>query len=234
MKKKFSNLEYKMNPIRLARAKARAKEMITDMFLSEIRKEMGISQEDLAKTLNIPIDNYFPSPYLTGQFDYLLNDGTNYQAIIETNRGCHSGCHYCYWGNKKKYEFFDMQRIKDEAEWIGRNKIKYVFCADSNFGIFDRDIEIAQIYADQNGINLKLEDLGTLLSMAEVMTKAQAPPEPVKTPSGATISPGYYSAGQTVSKTVKGLGKMYVDFLGSTIGTPLLKAEDFFKGIFGF
>ena len=93
--------------------------------------------------------NCLPSPYTTGQFDYLLNDGTEYQAIIETNRGCHHGCYYCYWGSgKKKYEFFDLKRIKEEADWMGRNKIKYVFCADSNFGTFKRDVEISQTYAD--------------------------------------------------------------------------------------
>ncbi|GAJ17119.1 unnamed protein product, partial [marine sediment metagenome] len=30
--------------------------------------------------------------------------------------------------------------------WCGRNKIKYVFCADSNFGMLQRDIEIAEYF----------------------------------------------------------------------------------------
>ena len=109
-----------------------------------------VHQNDGEISIKYPLlKKEFPSPYLTGQFDYLLNDGTNYQAIIETNRGCPNHCAYCFWGNgQKKMEFFDMQRIKKEAEWMGRNKIKYVFCADSNFGMFNRDIEISQIYAD--------------------------------------------------------------------------------------
>jgi transcriptional regulator with XRE-family HTH domain len=53
MAKKFSTLEKKMNPERLARAKARAKEVMADMLLSEIRREMKLTQEDLAESLGI-------------------------------------------------------------------------------------------------------------------------------------------------------------------------------------
>ena len=41
-----------------------------------------------------------------------------------------------------------MEYVKAEAEWMGINKIPYVFCADANFGMFPRDVEIAKIYAD--------------------------------------------------------------------------------------
>lgn len=40
-----------------------------------------------------------------------------------------------------------MDYVAAEAEWIARNKIPYVFCADGNFGMFPRDVEIAEIYA---------------------------------------------------------------------------------------
>ncbi len=86
-----------------------------------------------------------PSPYLTGVF-YGIN-GT--QAIVETNRGCPFGCAYCFWGKgNKKVKFHSMEYVTAEAEWIGSNKIPYVFCADGNFGMFPRDVEIAKIYAD--------------------------------------------------------------------------------------
>jgi putative methyltransferase len=35
-----------------------------------------------------------------------------------------------------------MKKIKSEIEWIAAAKIEYCFCADSNFGIFERDEEI--------------------------------------------------------------------------------------------
>jgi transcriptional regulator with XRE-family HTH domain len=53
MAKKFENLEKKMNPERLANARARAREVMAEMLLAEIRKEAGFTQEDLAKTIGI-------------------------------------------------------------------------------------------------------------------------------------------------------------------------------------
>ena len=93
----------------------------------------------------------FPSPYVTGEFDMLLKDDMKHQAIIETNRGCPYLCAYCFWGQgglNKQYRFHSLDYIQAEAEWLGRNKIEYVFCADSNFGMFEKDVEIAQIWAD--------------------------------------------------------------------------------------
>ena len=53
MAKKFENLESQMNPERLARAKAQAKEVMAEMLLAEIRKEAGFTQEEIAKTIGI-------------------------------------------------------------------------------------------------------------------------------------------------------------------------------------
>jgi putative methyltransferase len=95
--------------------------------------------------------DHFPSPYSSGEFDQVIKDDMEFQAIVETNRGCPFLCTYCFWGmagNNKRFRFHSVEQVKEEADWIGRNRIKYVFCADSNFGMFKRDIEIAQIYAD--------------------------------------------------------------------------------------
>ena len=86
---------------------------------------------------------------MSGEFDYLIPDGKehNYQVIIETNRGCPFLCTYCYWGrggNTTKYRFHSLERIFAEIEWTSRKKIKYVWNADSNFGMHKRDIEIAK------------------------------------------------------------------------------------------
>ena len=94
------------------------------------------------------LDN-IPSPYLEETFDYLLPRDINFQAIIETNRGCPFMCSFCFWGQgglNKRFRFYSLERIKKTVEWCGANKIKYVFCADSNFGIFDRDLEIANYF----------------------------------------------------------------------------------------
>jgi predicted transcriptional regulator len=53
MAKNFKELEQKMPPKALARAKVRAKEMMAEMLLAEIRKNVGLTQEDLAAQLGI-------------------------------------------------------------------------------------------------------------------------------------------------------------------------------------
>lgn len=89
--------------------------------------------------------NEYPSPYLNGIFDGILNDGVSFSAILETNRGCPFKCAFCDWGTLgSRVRLFPMERIKAELDWIAENKIEYVYCADGNFGIVDRDEEIAE------------------------------------------------------------------------------------------
>lgn len=87
-----------------------------------------------------------PSPYTTGVFDKIVEEsqGIELLSVLETNRGCPYSCAYCDWCAGKKMRFFPMEKVKAEIRWLSENKITYCFCADSNFGMFDRDIEIAE------------------------------------------------------------------------------------------
>lgn len=89
-----------------------------------------------------------PSPYLSGIFD--AYDGRVEAAIIESNRGCPFGCTFCDWGSatNQKVRKFDLDRVKDEIEWIGKNKVRVIWIADANFGLYDRDIELSQFIVD--------------------------------------------------------------------------------------
>jgi radical SAM superfamily enzyme YgiQ (UPF0313 family) len=93
-----------------------------------------------------------PSPYLEGVFDALLKayPEERWSALIETNRGCPFTCAYCYWGKKTRSRVyqFGKERIFSEIDWISRNKIKFVFCCDANFGMLERDREIAEKVAE--------------------------------------------------------------------------------------
>jgi len=89
-----------------------------------------------------------PSPYLTGVFDKLIAEtkGVEWNATLETNRGCPYSCTFCDWGSLtyNKVKKFDMQRVFDELEWIGKNKCGFVSITDANFGMFvERDNAIA-------------------------------------------------------------------------------------------
>lgn len=93
----------------------------------------------------------FPSPYLEGVFDVFMGTGLNWQAILETNRGCPFTCTYCFWGQgglSRRMSFFGLERIRQEIEWCGKNKIAYVFCADGNFGMFERDLQVANMLVE--------------------------------------------------------------------------------------
>lgn len=83
-----------------------------------------------------------PSPYLEGLFDHV----PSVSAVLETNRGCPYTCAFCDWGALvgQKIKQFDLERVKAEIEWMARRKTENVFVADANFGIFDRDLEIAE------------------------------------------------------------------------------------------
>jgi tRNA A37 methylthiotransferase MiaB len=83
-----------------------------------------------------------PSPFLDGTFD-----GEPWiSAVIETNRGCPYGCTFCDWGSAtlQKIHVFSLDRVKEEIEWAGRRRLPGIYIADANFGIFERDVEIAE------------------------------------------------------------------------------------------
>ena len=89
-----------------------------------------------------------PSPYLTGVFDKIIAETPNieWNATLETNRGCPYACTFCDWGSLtyNKVKKFDLTRVFNELEWIGKNKCGFVSITDANFGMFiERDNAIA-------------------------------------------------------------------------------------------
>ena len=88
----------------------------------------------------------YPSPYLEGWFDGIIAEHPEitFNAILETSRGCPNQCAYCDWGLlKAKTRLFPFERIQAEIRWMSDNKIAFVWGADANFGMFKRDLEIA-------------------------------------------------------------------------------------------
>jgi radical SAM superfamily enzyme YgiQ (UPF0313 family) len=89
-----------------------------------------------------------PSPFLAGTFDPLLaaNPRKGWVMIWETNRGCPFSCTFCDWGSatNAKVARFELERVLAEIEWMGEHRIGFVFCADANFGMLKRDIDIAR------------------------------------------------------------------------------------------
>ena len=140
-------------------------EETTALFFKAIRNKTNLSEVPnisyRSENGNIKTMDYhpedissYPSPYTTGVFDNILKENPNveFHTTLETNRGCPYTCSYCQWCYTHKVRKFPMEKIKAEIEWVAKNKIPYCYCADANFGIFERDIEIAQYVIKQKEI----------------------------------------------------------------------------------
>ena len=145
-----------------------------------------------------------PSPFTTGVFDKLMNAFPFLKWIknVETNRGCPYTCTYCDWGGatEDRIAKFLLEQIYTDIMWGGEHEIPYEFVCDANFGIFPRDIQIAEFYAEckakykhlqgvstQNAKNPKkhtIEALKTLqragLNKAAVMSQQSLNPATLK------------------------------------------------------
>ena len=94
-----------------------------------------------------------PSPILEGFYEPIMAKypvDTMWQVTFETLRGCPYHCAFCdigdsYWN---KLTLFDIDRVKSEIDWMGRNRIEYVSVCDSNWGLLERDKEITQYVID--------------------------------------------------------------------------------------
>lgn len=131
---------------------------------------------DRVRTKNLDI---FPSPYLTGEFDHPSFDDLPLM-ILETNRGCPFGCTFCDWGaaTLQKFSLFDFDRIKKEVELIVKKRPYTIYLGDSNFGAFDRDLELVTLIAEQKrkygypkefGTSLAKNASGRLASIIKVL-----------------------------------------------------------------
>jgi radical SAM superfamily enzyme YgiQ (UPF0313 family) len=94
-----------------------------------------------------------PSPYLSGILDRFLNG--KYVPAFETARGCPFLCTFCDQGiDESKITAFSTKRLSEEM-WYVADKIakleegtKTVCIYDANWGLFDKDIELADHIAE--------------------------------------------------------------------------------------
>lgn len=99
-----------------------------------------------------------PSPYGDDMFEQLVKNypSIEWSAILETNRGCPFQCTFCDWGSLtySKIKKFNLERVYNDIEWMGKNQVGFLTIADANFGIFlerdsliaDKILEIKQKY----------------------------------------------------------------------------------------
>lgn len=113
--------------------------------------EQYIVTEIKPRTRNI---DEIPSPWLTGVMDEFF-DGM-LLPLFETNRGCPFSCSFCVQGTDwySKVNHFSLERIKEELEYIAKKistdypQQKMLRIADPNFGMYNRDVDIASYIAE--------------------------------------------------------------------------------------
>jgi radical SAM superfamily enzyme YgiQ (UPF0313 family) len=90
-----------------------------------------------------------PSPYLTGLFDS-YGEVPDLNVGIETNRGCPYGCTFCDWGaaTLSRIRKFSLDRVMAELELLAQRRVRGVGPCDANFGIWERDVAIAEKVAE--------------------------------------------------------------------------------------
>jgi len=94
-----------------------------------------------------PKEYDYESPYLTGILDSFIKD-KRCIPLFESNRGCPFSCTYCAWGvsqlSRVRKKSLDI--IFKEMDYVQKHSAgqqSWIF-ADANFGMFDRDIDIAK------------------------------------------------------------------------------------------
>ena len=93
-----------------------------------------------------PLEETVPSPYLTGLFDDLLKD-PELMPIVQTTRGCPYSCTFCVSGQPayNKLRSFSLDRVKEEILYLREHAAhRGIRFSDDNFGLLERDIEIAR------------------------------------------------------------------------------------------
>lgn len=137
--------------------------------LDKLRSVIGAESPDMSVLTSVPGISYqyrgevfrnpdreriedldtIPSPYLMGLFE-VFRGVPRLHVTLETNRGCPYGCTFCDWGSAtlSKIRKFDLDRVFGDLEWCAHMKVHSVGQADANFGVFERDVEIAQRVAE--------------------------------------------------------------------------------------
>lgn len=83
------------------------------------------------------LDN-IPSPYLHDEIT--IPPSNHLGMMIETSRGCHFRCSFCFEGNKyKDVRHFSMERVEREIEYMVKKNVRHFHILDPILGNADMD-----------------------------------------------------------------------------------------------
>ena len=113
------------------------------LIFNELQTKLGSLDVSTSPYLLGLMDNFFPSSNSNSPF--------NLAPFIETNRGCPYRCTFCHTAYTKYSKIItkDNNTFKAEMEIFAERMKNYpdvpLYIADNNFGMYERDNEIAEI-----------------------------------------------------------------------------------------
>jgi len=166
--------------------------------------------------------NELPSPYLTGILDRFLEDGL--VPLFETNRGCPFSCTFCTWGlaSLNKVRRYPIERVFAELDYVSGkfpNHWEWII-ADANFGMFERDIEIAKKLSEIRKRTPELKEICTW----DTKNKQDRTKKISEILERYTASK-HYSCNNMATLAVQNLSKTVI----SNIGREDIHSEDLFE-----
>lgn len=99
------------------------------------------------KAVGLDLDlSTLKSPYTSGLLDPFL--AGDYQPLLQTSRHCPYSCSFCVSGkNQGKIRGFNIEQVKEDVNYLAwtfkDNTLLNLYIVDENFGILERDAEIA-------------------------------------------------------------------------------------------
>ena len=118
----------------------------SNIFYKDGKLPDGVIRVQYLEKLVSPIANGFYDWIMKNEMEKRPRKEVLWNIAFETMRGCPYHCSFCEIGASyfNKVKMFDIGTVYKDIDWIAKNKIEFVQVVDSNWGMFERDLDITK------------------------------------------------------------------------------------------
>ena len=118
----------------------------SNIFYKNGKLPDGVIRVQYLEKLVSPIANGFYDWIMKNEMERRPRKEVLWNIAFETMRGCPYHCSFCEIGASyfNKVKMFDISTVYKDIDWIAENKIEFVQVVDSNWGMFERDLDITK------------------------------------------------------------------------------------------